>query len=76
MIIAIRMPTTSLISESSVDRVEPMDPAAAVVIPASCAGFVASRTSPAISSVRSPEPMSIRTGANAVCLSFASRPAV
>ena len=40
MIIATRMPTTSLVSESSVDRVVPMDPAAATLMcPASCAGF-------------------------------------
>ena len=51
MIIAAMMPTISLISESSVERVQPIDPAAAVVIPTSWAGPVASRTSCAISVV-------------------------
>ncbi len=76
MIIAAMMPTISLISESSVDRVLPIEPAAAVVIPTSWAGPVASRTSCAISVVRSPELMSRSTGANAVCPSSESRPAV
>ena len=66
----------SLVSDASVDSVEPMLPAAATFIPAFCAGAAASMTFWAISSVRSLEATSISTGANAVCLSFDSRPAV
>ena len=74
MIIAATMPTTSLISESSVDSVEPTDPPAATVMPALGAGAVASRTSWASSGVRSPEPMSSSTGAKAVWPSFGQQP--
>ena len=45
-------------------------------MPAFCAGLAASKTSCAISSVRSLDATSISTGANAVCLSFESSPAV
>ena len=76
MSIATRMPTTSLISDSSVDSVVPMLPAAATLMSAFCAGLAASKTSCAISSVSSLDPTSNSTGANAVCLSFESSPAV
>src|SRR6478609_5734900 len=76
MIIAATMPTTSLISESSVDRVEPTEPPAATVMPALVAGAVASTTCWASSGVRSPDPMSRSTGAKAVWPSSASSPAV
>ena len=76
MIIAAMMPTISLVSDGSSESVVPIDPAAAVVMPAFVAGSVASMTFWASSVVRSPEETSMRTGANAVCLSFDSRPAV
>ena len=74
--IATRMPMISLVSDASVDRVEPMLPAAATCTPAFWAGSVASMTFCAISVVRSLEATSISTGAKAVCLSWDSSPAV
>ncbi len=76
MIIAAMMPTISLVSDGSSESVVPIEPAAAVVMPALVAGAVASMTFCASSVVRSPDETSISTGANAVCLSFDSRPAV
>jgi hypothetical protein len=76
MSIAARMPTSSLCSVPSADSSLPIDPAAAVVMPALCAGCVASSTRPAIAGVSAPDPMSRSTGANAVCSSLASSPAV
>ena len=76
MSMATRMPMTSLVSDSSVDSVVPMLPAAWTSMPACSAGSAASTTFCAISSVRSLEATSMRTGANAVCLSLESSPAV
>ncbi len=70
------MPTISLVSDSSVESVVPMLPAACTSMPAFVAGSAASTTWSAISSVRSLDATSISTGANAVCLSLESSPAV
>jgi hypothetical protein len=74
--IAVTIPTSSLCSVPSADRVDPIEPPAAVSIPALRAGSAASITRPAMASVRSPEPMFSSTGANAVCSSFDNSPAV
>ena len=76
MSIAQRMPTTSLLSVAWSDSSVPIDPAASTWMPADDAGSVASKTVLAISSSSSAEPTSSSTGANAVCLSFESSPAV
>ena len=74
--IAATMPTSSLCSVPSVDSVVPIEPAAAVLIPILRAGSVASITRSAMAVVSSPEPTLSSTGANAVCSSLDSRPAV
>ena len=76
MNIAQRMPTTSLLSVAWSDSSVPIAPAASTWMPADDAGSVASKTLLAISSSSSDDPTSSSTGANAVCLSSESSPAV
>ena len=71
------MPTSSLLSVGWSDSSLPIDPAASTLMPAARAGSVGVEDRlRAISSSSSPDPTSSSTGANAVCLSFDSSPAV